>query len=114
MKRLTLKNAWRQCITQWAYIIRARRYDKAHGYKPRSVFTLKAKWTRTHGYGTKGLLFNCFFCEYDWRHKGDCAACPAKKVDPQFCCSCRDYDYIEKPEAFFEKLRELNPYKEMK
>jgi len=112
MKRLTLKTAWKKCLTQWAYVIRARRYDKRRSRKPRHVGFLKTKWLRTHGYETKDFLFHCFFCEYDRQHKDGCLSCPAVKVDPQFSCSCPDYSYANKPEAFYKKLCELNPYKE--
>jgi len=114
MKRLTLKTSWKKCLTQWAYVIRARQYDRARGREPRDVDSLKTKWLRTHGHETKDFLFHCFFCEYNRRHGSKCLACPGKKVDPGFYCSCPDYDYIEKPEAFYKKLCELNPYKEAK
>ena len=104
MKRLTLKEAWRLCVKgQWHWIqLRIKRGDK------RGVEELKKVWMKKHGF--ENIRADCFFCAYARQaqeRKYWCIYCPAKKIDPDFCCSRTAYHYQDRPLDFYAKITEL-------
>jgi hypothetical protein len=72
-----------------------------------SIRELKARWLKANGFPIDYIIEeNCFFCDYG-DAKG-CSQCPGKLVDPDFNCENPDYDYINKPPAFYRELLRLN------
>jgi len=102
MKRLTFKKSVEGCDSQWQWVKRR----KKAGDK-RNVDELKAAWCKENGF--EGLLFNCFFCEYARTHIRSrlCSECPGRKIDPDFHCENPEYNFLDNPIAFANKIRSL-------
>ena len=96
MKKLTLDKTWEQCLIMWQWIVRQP--------CPRDISWLKQKWLKKYGFND--ICCDCFFCEHD-NHR-TCTCCPGYKVDKNFNCGNKEYDYHSKPAAFLRKLNELN------
>lgn len=104
MKKLTLDQTWKLCLSMWRWIAKQIRQGSFL-----SVRLLKRIWLENHGYYDKEISENCFFCEYSERHKfKDCDGCPGIKVDIEFGCGKSEYDWFSNPIAFYNKLRALN------
>ncbi|MHC4397910.1 MAG: hypothetical protein ACYS1A_19875 [Planctomycetota bacterium] len=102
MKRLTLDETWRLCLSMWRWIAKQKRL---HPYS--NIRVLKRRWAEKHGYFD--LEQNCFFCEYTVRRELYCEGCPGAKVDKMFrCARYPKYIWYSKPIAFYKKLVSLN------
>ncbi len=100
MSKLDL--CWKNCLSMWGWIA-----EQAKSGSSTSTTRLKRMWCRANK--TLGLHNNCFFCEYDAnKNKGSCNSCPGTAVEEDFRCWAEEYDYDEKPIAFYNKLRDLN------
>ena len=107
--RLTLNETWVQCLKMWKWI--AKIHEDGD-----SVCDLKGHWLFAHGFN-RVVYHYCFFCDWS-RHHGarsctglmssDHCNCPAGKIDPEFICNSRGYNYDRKPDEFYHKLVELN------
>lgn len=105
-KRLTLNYVWAECIKMYTYVVK----QKAAG-DGRDVSSLKQMWLNRRGYKTNELCSDCFFCEYDERHKKpniNCKLCPAAIVDPDFFCGNRPYTWSKYPNLFLRELLRLD------
>ena len=112
MKKLTLDETWKRCLSMWRWIVKRRRAGSCL-----SVNTLKAQWLKAHDPYTN-LLSDCYFCQWFRVHTkavrrlpgtlGGCLGCPGQKVDSHFACETPEYDYRYQPVAFLCKLEQLN------
>ena len=114
-KRMNLEDTWKLCLSMWRWIAK----EWKSGNK-QSTAILKKQWIEKHGYisevgnWTPSFAADCFFCDYAWKYSNDesfpdyCRLCPAKKIDKGFQCQSSDYNYDNKPIAFYNKLRSLN------
>ena len=100
MKRLTLDETWVLCLKMWKWIAKEVKNGRS------DISNLKAGWLEQNN--LKGVLDDCFFCEYTEKRNKDCDICPAVKIDKDFHCSHIEYDFYIKPIAFYKKLCELN------
>lgn len=109
MKRLTLDQTWKLCISMWRWIAKMLRDGSR-----KSIDNLKIQWLKAHQYelgeNDEYMTLNCFFCEYDeqQQRKGNCHFCPGKKVDEIFSCTNSMYCWSSDPIAFYNKLVSLN------
>lgn len=103
MKKLTLKETWRLCLSMWRWIAKQIRAKNAA-----PIWMLKEEWLKTHGFALGNVWANCFFCQYDLEHAGDCSSCPGRKVDQDFDCREALYHYRYNSIAFYNKLVSLN------
>ncbi|MCJ7776850.1 MAG: hypothetical protein MUP16_00830 [Sedimentisphaerales bacterium] len=103
MKKLTLNQTWVLCLRMWKWIARV-------WIKGDDVNKLKKEWWEKHGFSVSHLSSgNCFFCNSaGYKSSDDCVRCPGKKIDKDFDCMCEEYDYEEKPKAFYAKLLRLD------
>lgn len=105
-KKLTLIEAWRNCIEQWEYV-----HEKLKRARTSSVGDFKEQWLKDHDFAEDTIDSHCFFCEYAEQHGGGngdgCTACPGKKIDPSFTCLHTDYHYAYCSDEFYNKLQEL-------
>ena len=110
MKKLNLDETWRLCLKMWKWITKEER--KAGDNL--SVWALKRRWMDKHGF--EDVYQNCFFCEYNIKHKIgksfkyplDCHLCPVRRIDSTFYCEDGKIDWDEDPIEFYEKLLRLN------
>ena len=114
MKRLNLNETWVLCLKMWKWIAMKVRVAIKAG-KEWDVVILKREWLSSHGFENIRIYHNCFFCEYAHQHnphkdiRGEgCSLCLARKIDKEFDCQDTDYEYDQKPIAFYKKLVELN------
>lgn len=111
MKRLTLDETWKNCLSMWRWIAKEKENENADG-----VWALKRQWIEENDLETHEVQNKCFFCEYDRensginpdRHTDSCPDCPGSIVDPSFDCYHPDYDFEADPIAFYNKLVSLN------
>lgn len=111
MKRLTLDETWALCLKMWKWIAKeVRAANKAE--KPWDVSELKWDWCKKHRY--RRLYYYCFFCEYVEKRKYKCCRenisllCPPRKIDKDFNCQKKAYQFEKHPIKFYKKLVELN------
>jgi len=110
MKKMTLDETWDKCLRMWKWIAKE---EKRKGNRI-LVDALKQSWLLNHGYQTKDIEADCFFCEYCRTHESKnsdstrCVLCPGKKVDKSFHCASIRYHYAHRPIAFYKKICELN------
>jgi hypothetical protein len=71
------------------------------------IWKLKARWLKANGFSADVIESNCFFCD-DGKDFFGCTRCPGKLVDRNFSCANTNYNYEEKPVAFYKELLRLN------
>ncbi len=98
MKKLTLKETWNLCLSQWRWIAKEVRKSPKN-----NIDDLKEEWVGKYGFFD--IDNNCFFCNYA---EGNCDLCPARKVDKSFDCYTPEYNHKTMPIAFYNKLVSLN------
>lgn len=104
-KKITLKQAWTQCLKMWKWI--------AENYvdnKTNNTDKLKTIWIKENKI-RYSLQHHCFFCQYDKEQKGEsyCDTCPGKLVSRRFQCEVySSYNWQSKPKQFHKKLLELH------
>lgn len=113
MKKLTLGKTWSECLRMWKWIAEQK---KKHNTK--LIPALKGEWLDDNDYGEDDIANDCFFCDYALnksdsyyigvRDEDCCKYCPARKIDADFLCMYRDYDFEDRPIQFYAKLVELN------
>ncbi len=108
MKKLTLDETWRLCLSMWRWIAKVIKAGDE-----RSVMVLKEVWLDNHGFPSDGTICgDCFFCEYDDNKEKttteQCCYCPGRKIDEDFNCCDKEYHYGNKSIAFYNKLVQLN------
>lgn len=103
MKKLTLDETWRLCISMWRWIAKKKREGTRE-----DAGWLKTVWLQKHKFGDTFVVYNCFFCDYDVDHKCGCKSCPGTKVDKEFYCQNLSYHWHYKPITFYNKLVSLN------
>lgn len=114
MKKLTLEQTWKYCLQMWKWIAEQRK-----GNPTQNIVFLKWEWLKKHAYYS--VMNDCFFCEYNSRHKTKdtkprkgCPRCPAFLVDSRFNCMDTPYDYAKHPIEFYQKLVKLNKKRKAK
>lgn len=107
MKKRTLNQTWVLCLRMWRSISK-----KWTGRI--SVHILKARWLKANGFPPNTIEEDCFFCDYTNGVDAGCSQCPGCLVDPNFRCSGNDYDYEDKPVAFYAGLLRLNQIRKAK
>ena len=101
--RMTLNNAWRECLAMYKWVAGCWLLTGD------PVSSLKRRWLKAHGYKQDELSGDCFFCEYDVRHRGEgCKNCPAVLVDEDFKCVTPTHRWCTKPVEFYLKMGRLN------
>lgn len=100
MKKLTLNETWRLCLSMWRWIAKQWREGTEL-----TVGQLKRLWLEKHEH--EGVYLNCFFCEYRYS-RGNCENCPGALVDSAFRCGNSEYEWCKNPIGFYNKLRSLN------
>ncbi len=98
MKKLTLDETWRLCLSMWRWIAK----QKKEGVGT-NVDNLKHEWLAKHY--PRYVQNNCFFCGYAAVF---CPKCPGRLVDESFLCDNTEYSYFGKPIKFYNKLVSLN------
>ncbi len=106
MKKLTLDETWKLCLSMWRWIAKMKRAGSK-----RSVKELKGVWCKKHGLWD--VDNDCFFCEHVRQEGKRCTInsqtpCPGNKVDRSFVCINTEYNYAQKPIKFYNKLVSLN------
>ena len=112
MKNLDLDKCWKLCKQMWKYVageveLRSTAED---------VEVLKKIWLREHGFNPQDVAGNCFFCEYseqiikefDIGVFSECDFCPGRLAEPAFYCGIDEYDYQNKPQAFYQEILRLD------
>ncbi len=108
MKKLTLDQTWKLCLSMWRWIAK-----KMKANKRLDVHDLKEQWLEIHGFKDGSVLCDCFFCEYD-RNQGrisKCVTCPGTKVSKingKLWCQNKNADWRCDFSTFYNKLRSLN------
>ncbi len=100
-RRYNLEKTWRLCMSLWRWVAK----QKGGGSR-KSVPVLKEEWLRKKG--IEGILYTCFFCDYDGRIDDECDECPGRSVDLDFDCEDDEYYWKGSPIAFYNKLVSLN------
>lgn len=109
MKKLTLGQAYKDCLRMWKWIA-----EQVEGGCIDDVCTLKYRWLeeKQKKYAIGSLSSNCFFCHYDMLKAdiGDaaCKYCPGRIVDKRFNCINTSYDHLAEPVKFYKKLLKLD------
>lgn len=89
----------------WRWIAKEIRKDAEQ-----DVEELKEQWIEKHA--KDELVFNCYFCDRNDSLGGDattdCSYCPGLKIDKEFDCNSKEYNFEFHPIAFYNKLRALN------
>lgn len=105
---MTLDETWKNCLSMWRWIAKQRRAGSWQ-----HVAYLKAEWLTSHGF--EGIEQDCFFCDRRLLCKKTglnkdnlCINCPARRVDKEFGCCTDEYNFSDKPIAFYNKLVSLN------
>ncbi len=105
MKKLTLDETWKRCLSMWRWIAKQRKSGRQQ-----TVPGLKCEWLQVNDPHAH-LGADCYFCEYMETHrsqgKDKCPGCPGCRVDPTFSCLGTPYDYHD-PIKFLRKLEQLN------
>ena len=110
MKKLTLNQAWTQCLRMWKWI--DKQFEESSGV---TVSALKCRWLKENGYADECIVNDCFFCDYDVENgNGLCSLCPGELVNKRFNCENVTYDWYSKPRKFYKKLLELNKKRKAK
>ncbi len=106
MKKLTLDETWRFCMSLWRWVAKEVRI---RGWELGLVEELKEEWLDKKGFPFGEVDSNCFFCAYK-KNRGysDCRLCPGRKIDKDFDCFHIDYDFAEEPIKFYNNLVSLN------
>ncbi|KKK82643.1 hypothetical protein LCGC14_2801350 [marine sediment metagenome] len=102
MKKLTLDETWRLCLSMWKWIAK----QKREGSKKTPV-QLKYQWMSAHGLEEK-INADCFFCNYITANKKCDIYCPGVKIDKDFNCATSGCHWYHDPIAFYNKLVSLN------
>lgn len=97
MKKLTLDETWRLCLSMWRWIAKQWKLGR------RDVFDLKLEWLEKHGYKDQEIHENCFFCH---AAPANCPACPGRVIDSAF--NCHNLTWNTDPVAFLKVLEVLN------
>ncbi|MHC4397755.1 MAG: hypothetical protein ACYS1A_19090 [Planctomycetota bacterium] len=107
MKRLTLDETWKKCLSMWRWIAKQKRKGCAT-----PVWWLKTQWMEEHGYEDEEIEENCFFCDYANHRQEDCEedcdSCPARMVEKDFNCQDEVHHWARNPIVFYNKLVLLN------
>lgn len=103
MKRLTLNETWKLCLSMWWWIAGQKKKGNTS-----NINNLKWEWLEGHGFDYGEISEDCFFCEYITQKDIGCVNCPGKMVSKRFSCTKTTYHYQSKPIAFYNKLVSLN------
>lgn len=95
MKKRTLNQTWTLCLRMWRSIAKTK--------NGMDVIDLKQQWVEDNEIENLNGS-NCFFCDY----ANSCSQCPGRLVDPDFRCENPEYNYEDKPVAFYKELLRLN------
>ena len=113
-KRLTLDEAWIECLKMWRYVADKKRKDFNL-----NTWNLKEVWRKKQHYAKDELANNCFFCEYQEQqnksqenYPGTCTFCPGRLLDESFSCH-NEPNYGRDPIGFYNLLRRMQ-YKRLK
>ena len=107
-----LDRAWVNCLRMWKWIIDnlpdgfSKASDDCKDY---IIDHLKHDWLKDNKF-KKRISQDCFLCEYDNKHKGNCNSCPALLAHPEraFDCTNLDYNYTYDPLLFYKELIRRN------
>ena len=108
-REMTLEEAFVNCIDMWVYIcdqLPEEFYELSETEKENLIETLK------HDYVGGDMHNACYFCEYAAQVDKDslvrCCYCPGQLVQKSFRCDSPEYNYIDDPVKFLEKVQQLN------
>ncbi len=105
-----LDRAWINCLKMWRWVSKNlpdNFYDLLYEDREEVIINLKKKWLGKNRF-TLSLNSDCFFCEYDRKHRDDCNSCPAILVDDSFHCRQASYDCFQHPKNFYKQVVFLN------
>ena len=111
MKRLTLDETWKKCLSMWRWIAKQVKNDPGL-----EVYDLKYEWLENHGYKDTKIEEGCFFCERVVTIMGNdgkigigCGGrCPGQEIDKDFNCQATGCHWAYNSIAFYKKLVSLN------
>jgi len=111
MKKLTLDQTWKKCLSMWRWIAKQKREGSS-----KDGVGLKHEWLENHGWQQFKIQENCFFCERavllightDTLGVGCSGKCPAQKIEKDFDCQVNGCHWAYDPIAFYNKLVSLN------
>ena len=93
----------------WTYQLRMSKWiaEQIKNGSEKLVARLKQIWIKESKFNPEHFSAACFFCT---RNNGEacCRDCPGCLVDPEFNCMDPAYNFEAEPEAFYQKLLELN------
>ena len=107
-----LDRSWINCLRMWKWITE----NLPDGFSEATdeikdfiIDHLKKDWLKDNKYSRK-ISQDCFLCDYDNKHKGDCDSCPAVLAHPERSFHCTDdkYNYAYEPINFYEELMSRN------
>ena len=107
-----LDKAWVNCLRMWKWITNnlPKGFSEAtEEIKDFIIDHLKEDWIEDNNY-TKIISQNCFLCDYDRKHNGNCRSCPAALVHPEcpFHCTDDEHNYAYEPVKFYQLIMSLN------
>lgn len=117
---MKLEQVWRNCLRQWEDVIKILDWARYFNIKI-TTYEAKELWVQLNRY--KGILNDCFFCQYADRRNGQfdhpesikssCSKCPGTLVDSNFSCEPDSGDVVNRcwvtdPRGFRKRLLKLN------
>ncbi len=107
-----LDRAWINCLKMWKWITNnlPEGFSEADdSCKDYIIDHLKQDWLKDNKF-KKSIIQDCFLCEYDNKHKGDCDSCPALLAHPEHFFDCTDlnYNYAYEPILFYKEIMDRN------
>ena len=105
-----IDQCWINCIRMWGWVsshLPEGFSEASEGMKRFTIDTLKGIWLKENGF-TKPLMNDCFFCDYDRKHGGDCNSCPPKLMRRDFHCTDKYSCYFADPTGFYLRVVKLN------
>ncbi len=107
-----LDRSWTNCLKMWKCITNSLPEgfsEASEEIKDFIIDHLKRDWLKDNKF-SRNISLDCFFCDYDNKHKGDCENCPAVLAHPErsFRCTDDEYNYAHEPINFYAELMNRN------
>ena len=105
-----LDRSWINCLRMWKWLsenLPEGFLEKPPLVKSIIIDSLKEKWLEKNRF-TAYINNDCFFCDYDSKHKNNCTTCPGRSVDPEFHCLDEAYSHKHRPSDFYRQILVLN------
>lgn len=104
--KLTEDLSWQWCLRQWDFVEDFVKKGLGDVGAAKKAFLSKHHITE--------VTYDCFFCEYDLYHEGDCTSCPGVIKSKHniytdiLWCKQKGKNFFKNPLEFHKYLKELN------